>query len=324
MFKTILLSSVFCLFALKSFSQQSGEVFRFLELNQHAKAAALGGNHPAIESADFSLFTINPAYLSLEQNQNLQASYINHLDDISFGSASYQHNFEGIGSFGISLHVLGYGDLTRFDEFGNDLGNFSANDLSLSIGYAMEITENVHIGALVTGIYSSLDTFNSSAISGSAGIYYLSGNKRTQLGASLRHAGFQLSTFNGRREPLPFDISIGAAHKLETLPFRFYITTRNLHDWNLVTANDSGSPGTADQIFRHFVFGNEILFSSNFIFRLGYDHLLHEQAKTGKRIDGAGLSMGFGVKVKTTEVDIARTSFSDLGNLIQLSLKLSI
>ncbi len=311
-------------FTTEVFAQQSSQVFRFLDLNQHAKAAALGGNHPAIESADFSLFTLNPAFLSTSQDFNLQASYINHISDINFGSVSYHNSFDGIGAFGISLHVLNYGDLTRFDEFGNDLGDFSANDLSLTIGWGIEFREGWHAGAALTGIYSSLESFSSSALTASAGIFYNSPEKRTQLGATLRHAGFQISTFNGRQEPLPFDISIGIAHKLETLPFRLYATTHNLHDWNLRTANDEESPTAVDQIFRHLVFGTEILFSNSVVFRLGYDQLLHEQTKTGKRIDGAGLSMGFGIKLKTTEIDFARTSFSDIGNLIQLSLKLSI
>jgi len=260
----------------------------------------------------------------MDQNHTLQVSYINHISDVNFGSASFHKSFEKIGSFGASLHVLNYGELTRFDEAGNNLGDFSANDLSLSIGWAIQLKEQWHAGVALTTIYSSLGSFNSSALTGSAGIFYNSISNRTQFGASFRHAGYQLSTFNGRQEPLPFDISIGIVHKLQTLPFRLYGTLRNLHDWDLRTANDQDSPSAADQIFRHTVFGSELLLGDSVTFRLGYDSLLHEQTKTGKRIDGAGLSMGFGVKLKTTEFDVARTSFSDIGNLIQLSLKLAI
>jgi len=323
--KTILFAFC-CQFLLiqQAFTQQNSRVFQFLDLNQHARSAAIGGNHPAIESADFSLFTLNPAFLSLEQNHTFQASYINHISDINFGSASFHKSFDNIGSFGASLHVLNYGELTRFDELGNDLGDFSANDLSLTLGWAVKLKERWHAGIAITGIYSSLDSFNSTAITTSAGIFFNSTNNRTQVGASLQHAGYQLSTFNGRQEPLPFDINIGIAHKLQTLPFRLYATARNLHDWDLRTANDESSPSAADQIFRHMVYGTEILLSNSVTFRLGYDDLLHEQTKTGKRVDGAGLSMGFGVRLKTTEIDFARTSFSDIGNLIQLSLKLAI
>jgi len=323
--KTILFISC-CHFLLvqQALSQQNSRVFQFLDLNQHARSAAVGGHHPAFESPDFSLFTLNPAFLSMDQNHTLQVSYINHISDVNFGSASFHKSFEKIGSFGASLHVLNYGDLTRFDEAGNNLGEFSANDLSLSIGWAIQLKEQWHAGVALTTIYSSLGSFNSSALTGTAGIFYNSISNRTQLGASFRHAGYQLSTFNGRQEPLPFDISIGIVHKLQTLPFRLYGTLRNLHDWDLRTANDQDSPSAADQIFRHTVFGSELLLGDSVTFRLGYDSLLHEQTKTGKRIDGAGLSMGFGVKLKTTEFDVARTSFSDIGNLIQLSLKLAI
>jgi len=323
--KTILFISC-CHFLLvqQALSQQNSRVFQFLDLNQHARSAAVGGHHPAFESPDFSLFTLNPAFLSMDQNHTLQVSYINHISDVNFGSASFHKSFEKIGSFGASLHVLNYGELTRFDEAGNNLGDFSANDLSLSIGWAIQLKEQWHAGVALTTIYSSLGSFNSSALTGTAGIFYNSISNRTQLGASFRHAGYQLSTFNGRQEPLPFDISIGIVHKLQTLPLRLYGTLRNLHDWDLRTANDQDSPSAADQIFRHTVFGSELLLGDSVTFRLGYDSLLHEQTKTGKRIDGAGLSMGLGVKLKTTEFDLARTSFSDIGNLIQLSLKLAI
>ncbi len=325
LFKTILfiICSQFLLIQ-HALTQQTSRVFQFLDLNQHARSAAIGGHHPAFESPDFSLFTLNPAFLSMEQNHTLQVSYINHISDVNFGSASFHKSFDKLGSFGASLHVLNYGDLTRFDESGNDLGDFSANDLSLSLGWALKLKDQWHAGVALTGIYSSLESFSSSALTATAGIFYNSISNRTQLGASFRHAGYQLSTFNGRQEPLPFDISIGAAHKLETLPFRLYATLRNLHDWDLRTANDEDKPSAAEQIFRHTVFGSEILLGDSVTFRLGYDSLLHEQTKTGKRIDGAGLSMGFGLKLKTTEIDIARTSFSDIGNLIQLSLKLAI
>ncbi len=303
--------------------QQSRTVFRFLELQPDARQTALGGPHPAVVDPGFSQFTVNPAFLFTEQKHNLQASYQNHLGDVNYGSASYFRPVNNIGNAALSVRYLNYGSMTEYDEQGNDLGSLSANDLALTAGFATQLAGNLYYGVSVTGIYSSLAGYQASGVSFSGGLLYQFSGRETTIGASVQNAGSQVSAFNEQREPLPLNIAVGVVHRLRYLPVRLHYSIHRLNNPGLETANDE-DVSIFNKLMRHSLLGTEFLFGEYVTVRLGYDHFLHEQLKTGKRLDGAGLSMGFGLSLQNIDLHFARTSFSDLGNVIQLGMLLSI
>lgn len=304
--------------------QQNRTVFRFLELHPDARQAALGAAHPALVGPGFSLMTTNPAFLNEPQKFNLQAAYQNHLGDVNYGAASYFYDLGDPGSMAVSIRYLNYGTLTEYDEQGNDLGSLTANDLALSAGYAAGVTENLSYGVSATLIHSSLAGFRSSGVAFSGGLYYNFPGRETAIGASIVNAGRQLSTFNGVREPLPLNISAGIVHRLQYLPVRLHYSLQRLNTPGPASGNDTEDPSTLQKFFRHSAFGTEFLFGQYVTVRLGYDHYLNEQLKTGKRVDGAGLGMGLGLSLNTVDIHFARTSYSDMGNIIQLSMAVSI
>lgn len=302
--------------------QRTNSVFRFLNLETDARAAALGGHHAAYIEPDFQLFTQNPAFLESEQRRNFQISYQNHLSDINTGSAAYFHDFGTYGKAAATVQFVTYGDLTRFDEAGTDLGSLSANDLALTLGWGTALTDQLSYGLSVSGIYSSLGGFQSTAVSFSGGLFYRL-TDRTVLGAALTHAGTQISTFNGVREPLPLNLAVSAVHKPADLPFRFYLTLQRLTEWGLENGNDE-SISTAEELFRHTTFGTELLLGQRVTARIGYDHWLQQQANTGGRLDAAGFAFGLGIRANRFDLNLSRTSFSDLGSVVQLSLNASL
>ena len=304
--------------------QQNRTVFRFLDLHPDARQAALGAAHPALIDPGFSLMTANPAFLNNPQIFNLQASYQNHLGDINYGSASYFHNLGDLGNAGVSVRYLNYGTLTGYDEQGNDLGSLAANDLALTAGFATNLSDNLSYGISATLIYSSLAGYNASGAGFSGGLYYNFTDRETAIGASIINAGTQLSAYNETKEPLPLNISAGIVHRLQYVPVRLHYSLQRLHNPAPETGNDTESQSFIQTFFRHSAFGTEFLFGDYVTVRLGYDHYLHEQLKTGKRADGAGLSMGFGLSLNSIDINFARTSYSDMGNIIQLSMTISI
>jgi hypothetical protein len=299
----------------------SDSVYRFLDISSDARISGLGGAHTALVDGDFSMFVMNPAYLFPDNSGYIAATYMNHIGDVNFGSFSGAYNLEKHGTLGVTFRVLNYGDLQRYDEFGEDLGDFRANDLSLTTGFGSELAPNWFYGISISLIHSSYGNFSSTAVTGSAGLLFRDPERNTTAGMSVTNAGIQLSAFSEEKESLPFDLTIGVSHQLEYLPLRLSVTARKLHDWNLQNHSDNSEPGGVDQFFRHIIAGGELLLSSNLHLRLGYNHNLHQQTKTGKRIDGAGLSMGLGITFRDFQIDFARNSYSDLGNLIQLGIK---
>ena len=303
---------------------QGNTVYRFLTISPDARSAGIGGAHAAIISPNSSQFVINPAFLNTSETDRVHLSYLNHLGDIRFGTANYARTVTGLGNISVSLRYLNYGDLTRFDELGNDLGSAAANDLALTLGFGASLTNQLSYGVSVSGIYSSLIGYRSSAISFSGGLLYNFPERETSVGGYLSNAGTQLTTYNGQSEPLPLNLAIGVVHRLQYIPVRLHLTLKKLNDWPLSYLEDEGTPPFFEALPRHIVGGAEFLFGERVTARIGYDSWLSNQTGTGKRIDGAGLSFGIAIHLNAMDIDFSRTSFSDMGSVVQLSVGLKI
>ena len=302
----------------------TSSVFRFLEVTPTARSAGLGGNHVGIFDADFSLMHVNPAYLNAENTGSISASYINFLADANMGFSSGAYNIDHIGTFGLGIRFVGYGEFDQLDENGNNLGNFSANDISITGAYSKSISPNFKAGAAVDYIHSSYANFRSSAISVSAGLLYQDSTSNFSAGIAVRNLGAQITKFEERREPLPLDVSVGISKKPEAFPFHLSFTLRQLNNWDLRTFGESEKPELLDNLFRHMLFGAEADIGENMQVRLGYDHYLHEQTKTGQTFDLAGMAIGVGFNFKSMTFDVSRNSYSKLGGITRLSIKVAL
>jgi hypothetical protein len=303
---------------------QGRSVYSFLTISPDARSAGLGGSHAAIIKPNSSQFIINPAFLNRSETDRIHLSYLNHLGDIRFGTANYARTIPGLGIAAASIRYLSYGDLSRLDEFGNDLGSASANDLALTLGLGASLTNELSYGVSVSGIYSSLVGYSSSAVSFSGGLLYSFSDRETSVGAYLSNAGAQVTTYNGLSEPLPLNLAVGIAHRLQYIPVRLHLTMKRLNDWPLEYIDDEDAPSFFDALPRHMVGGAEFLFGERVTARIGYDSWLNSQTRTGKRVDGAGLSFGIAIHLNAMDIDFSRTSFSDMGSVVQLGIGLKL
>lgn len=299
----------------------TSSVFRFLDVTPTARTAGLGGNHVGLYNADFSLIHLNPAYLNADASGSISASYVNFLSDANMGFTSGAFTFDKLGTVAAAIRFLGYGEFDQLDENGNDLGNFNAGDLALTGAYSLQIAKNLNAGVALDLIYSSYADFRSSAAAVSGGLFYQDTTSHFSAGISIRNLGGQLSAFDDRREPLPFDISVGVTKKPEAFPFQLSLTLKRLNDWDMRAVGETEKPAFMDNLFRHVLFGGETYFGENVTVRLGYDYYLHELTKTGNDFDLAGISFGLGINVKSVQVDLSRNSYSRLGGITRISLK---
>ena len=322
-FLAVILSVIFCQTA--HTQNVNSEVFRFLNMPNNPRIAALGGNHPALIKGDGSIFQVNPAYLSGASNNDISLSYISFLSDVNFAVANWSHQIKDVGMLGAGISYIGFGDFDRTNELGDVLGSFNANELAFSIGLGRKFGEQIRYGASFNFIHSNLDRFNSTAIAFSVGGQYMMNGENTMFGLSFRNAGVQISTFNNEREELPFDILLGASHKLQHTPLRFALTLQKLDEWDLTLAGDRGDdPGFFKNAARHLIVGTELLLSDNLHFRIGYNQFAHDNLSTSNRLDTAGMNFGMGIFIKKFRFNISRSSFSDLGGSTQISLKTSL
>ncbi|SMO58868.1 hypothetical protein SAMN06265219_105163 [Gracilimonas mengyeensis] len=299
----------------------TSSIFRFLEITPNARASALGGNHAGLYQAQSNMMHVNPAYLNTQSSGYVSASYINFLGDANMGFTSAAYTVDGIGTFGAGIRYVGYGEFNEFDENGTQLGSFSANDMALTGAYSRAITPKLTAGAGVDLIYSSYASFNSSAFGISGGVFYQDTTSHFSAGISVRNLGSQISTYDGRYEPLPLDISVGITKKPEAFPFQLSLTLKRLNDWDMRVFGETDQPDLFNNVMRHVLFGGEANLGQNLHLRLGYDHYLHEQTDSGGNFSLAGVSFGIGFTVKSIDIDLSRNSYSKLGGITRLSIK---
>ncbi len=303
---------------------QFNEVYRFLEVPSSARVSALGGSQVGMFDGNSSIMHINPAYLDEESAQTVSATFVNYLADARYGFANYALHFPDIGTIGFGIRYAGYGTFTEFDVSGSDLGEFNAGDLAFNTTLSTQLSNYLRAGFGIDYVHSSYGDFNSSAIMGSAGLFYQDLDARFSAGLSIRNLGDQLTYFNAQREELPLDISLGFSKKPERFPFQLSITLRQLNDWDLRVPGEIESPDFSTQLFRHIIFGGEAALGSNFALRLGYNRWQHDQAKVNESFDFAGASMGVGINLKKVQIDISRSSLSETGGIVQISVRTKI
>lgn len=319
--KHICLFCFLCLAPAVAFTQASNSsIYRFLEVTPNARAAAQGGNHVALFGADASLFHLNPAFLAPESSKKVSATFVNYFSDIRMGFANGAYHIQDIGTLGVGLRYVSYGEMDEFTEDGERLGSLRASDLSFTTALSTQLSEKLSAAAGVDLIHSAYHTYSSSAVVASGGMYYIDTSKKFSAGISFRNLGDQLSYYNGTGEDIPFDISIGLSKKPEKFPFQLSLTLRQLNNWNMRIVGETEAPDLLTNIARHAILGGEAQLSDNFKLRMGYNYFVSEQIKSDAAIDLSGVSLGIGLNIKGLKIDLSRSSYSDIGGIVQISI----
>jgi hypothetical protein len=314
---------VLMLFASFQVAGQTGtqSVFRFLNVPASAQAAALGGGPVSLVYGNPAQMHLNPAFLHQDMSGVVAATWARYLAEADMAFLSGVWHAEGIGTLGFGIRYVNYGEFERIDIGGNSTGDFIASDMAFKLALSRTYGANIRYGVAADFIYSSLDVYRSTGVAVSGGIILDLPEHEASFGLSVINLGTQLSTYNGIQEELPLDVRIAATRKLKYLPLRLSFGAHSLHRWEIRSANDIEDPGFATHLFRHIIIGGEFLFSENFHFRLGYNHLQHDDLKAPNRIDLAGFGIGFAIRVKTIGFEVSRTSHSDMGQLLQLGIQ---
>lgn len=324
--KTVLRLFTACSFLLMGATSVLGQhadraVFRFLNLPVSARAAALGGNNPALFGADPVHFQLNPAYLGSPVEKSVAISYINQLADVNSMFANTAFAMGEVGNLGVGIRYTGYGDFDRMDHTGSVDGAFRAYDMAMSVGLGRSVGEAFSYGVGMDLIYSSYDSHNASGIGLNGGFRYHEPEGNIVIAGAFSNLGSQLSSYNGTREAMPADVRVGVSVKPEYVPARLHFMLQGLNEWDQTVPSDTEAPSLMSNLARHLSVGTEFVFSPNFNFRLGYNHYMHEAYKGDEGFDFAGVSYGFGIIVKRLTIDFSRNGYSDLGGTYQLGLR---
>ncbi len=295
------------------FGQLGGKyVYTFLELPYSARAAALGGKTAPIFDKDLSLAINNPSLLNNQMNGRLNLDYTHFLAGINYGAAAYAYKFShGYNLMG-HIRYVGYGDFIKADEFGNKLGQFSAGEYAIGLSGSKKITDHWYAGVSAQLVLSQFETYHSSGLSTDYAVTYHDSAHKLTASLLVNNLGFQMTTYSGSNEPLPLNVQIGVAKKPAHMPLRFVVVAHHLTQLDFTyqdpkqniiqTFDNLNNPVEqkipfSEKLFRHFIFGGELVLSENFHIRFGYNHQRRKEMQIPGRPGMVGYSWGFGLRV---------------------------
>ena len=298
--------------------EQTNGVYRFLNQPSSSRIAALSAPVVSLPDAHLTDADTNPAYPDSTHHRQISFSYTNLFSDASTISTSGAWNHAQWGTFWGALKLQEYGSIDKRSINGEDIGSFSVYDFAFQTGFS-KIFDELSAGISLNFIHSSIDTYQSSGFTIDAGLLYQF-NERQALGAAISNVGAQFSSYQSEREPVLPVMNIGYSHKLKYLPLRLSVTLQDITHWEQRTVYDDSTPDFTTNAMRHVAMSGEFLFSEHFHVRVGYNSYRNEMIETDTKIDFSGTSFGVGVNTKYATIDISRSSNSQLGPVLMLSL----
>ena len=315
------------------FAQIGGDnTYEFLNLTNSARVLALGNALVNTLDNDINLAHQLPSLNHVGMNNQLSANFTNYYAGVKFGSLLYGLPNKTVGNITLGMQYLNYEEFTRTDEFGNTIGSFSAGEYAASASAAVHIDSSLFVGVALKSVYSNFDSYNSYGLLTDVSATYSLKEGRMMASLLMRNLGYQIKTYAGTREPMPFELLLGVSTKLEHAPLRWSITWAHLEKWDLSyqeTTVDidpftneaiSSSYSFRDKFVSHLHLGAEFLFSKNFNIRLGYNFRRRQELALELYKHNVGLSWGFTMKVSKFHFNYSRASLHSAGPMHTFSI----
>ncbi|MCU6768360.1 type IX secretion system protein PorQ [Barnesiella propionica] len=303
--------------SITAYGQEGKSSFDFLNITSSSHVYALGGNNISIIEDDISLINQNPALLGPELNLQLGLNYMHYVGGINLAGASFAKAAGENGAWAAGIQYYGYGKMKQTDETGMIMGEFSPKDIVFNGMYSHNITNRLRGGINTKFLYSSYEQYTSLALAVDLGINYYRSESDLSLSLVIKNLGGQIKKYNETFERMPWDIQLGYTQSLEHAPVRVSVTAHHLTRWKLPYLSvNSGSQSSdseeisekgnfASDLFRHLVFGIDVLPTDNIYLAVGYNYKTRTDMKTYARNILSGFSIGAGIRVKMFGIGVA-------------------
>ena len=295
-------------------AQNGSTAYNFLNISSSAKIYGLGGVNISLVDDDVSTIDQNPALLGPEMSNMLGMNYMHYVGGSNFAGARYAHSAGEHAGWSAAIQYFGYGSIKEATSDGTIIGSFSPKDVSFSGMYSHDITDRLRGGIAVKAIYSSYAEFSAFALATDLGVNYYDADLDLSLSLVVANLGGQVKRFYETHDRLPFDVRLGWSQSFGSFPLRFSITAWNLTKWHLPytdtgDGSESAQPQEKDKfmsnLFRHLVFGIDLISSPNYYISLGYNYKTRTDMSTYKRNMLSGFTLGGGIKVKSFGISLA-------------------
>ena len=274
-------------------AQEGDTGYQFLQVPTSAHSAALGGVNVSIIEDDPTLVFTNPALLANVSDKTLNLNFTSYISSTSKLSAAFAKQAGERGTWAVAAMLLNYGKMTETNENFEELGEFSAKDISIQGGYTYLFSDYWSGGVQGKVIMSNYGEFKSTALGVDLGINYYDADHGLSVSLVGQNLGGQVKALYETNEKLPFNLVAGISKDLANAPIRLSLTFDNITDW------DEKKP------INHLTFGADIFPSSTTWVAVGYNPRRGNEMKIGDSKHWAGLSLGAGLTLKKLKIGLA-------------------
>jgi hypothetical protein len=323
-----ILGIIITIFTFSGIAQDGEKAFRFLELPTSTRINALGGTNVSIIENDISLVFDNPAALGKEMNMHANIGFMSYIADIKVGSAIFGKSIRDQNAFAIGVNYIDYGNLKEATPEEGIIGDFSATDIAVNGVYSHMLTDRLRGGVTAKFIYSSYESYTSTAIGFDVGLSYYNEDREFSAGLVLKNIGSQISSYNDKRIGMPWDINVGLSKKLNSAPIRFSLTGVYLTQWDFSRIDEANGiisdDGFTKTLFKHTVLGVDIIPSQNFWVALGFNPKAHYDLKLQEGNKFGGFNAGAGINISKFSIGFSLAKYHPDATSFHLSLSADI
>lgn len=307
-------------------AQRRDTGFDLTQLDVSARTAALAGAQGGFAGTDPTALFSNPAFLTGEMSRSAAFGYVNHLADVSAGTALYARALPRLGvDAAVGVRYLSYGSFERAG--GTESGTFGASEAAITLAASRVVAPNVRVGASAHALFATIDDASAQALTADIGATFEVPSQRLVVGASVSGVGTVLSSLGAVDDRLPLDVRVSVAKRLRYIPLTVTLTGYELQSYS----QPARAPGVPDslaeresaleQALDRVLIGGELQLGRALTTRLGYSPRRGRAVRGDGRLDLAGLSAGFGLAVRRFALDYAFTGWSESGAVHQIGVR---
>ena len=286
-------------------SQGTREAYQFLGVPASSHVAALGGHNISLPDDDATLFFSNPALLTSVSDKSLALGYTSFV--AKYATAAFARQSGERGNWAVGAQYCDYGKMVEASETGERLGDITAKDIALCGAYSYNLSDCFVGGVTAKFITSNYASYSSVAVCVDLGLSYFDDENNFTASLVVKNLGGQVKAFDDVRETLPSSLQLGFTKRMAHAPFRVSVTLIDLNHWSRDYYYRTGGTGGSfkSRLFKHFVFGVDLLPSDNIYIGIGYNPRRNSEMKVADSSHGAGWSFGGGLSAGRISLGLA-------------------
>lgn len=314
-------------------AQDGTSSYSWLNITSSSKIYGLGGMNISLVDDELQSSDQNPALLGPEMSGQIAINYMRYLGGSNLAGVRYAHSAGERAAWSAGIQYFGYGSITETLPDGSAVGTFSPIDVAFSGSYSHDITDRLRGGFDIKFLYSSYADYSAFAVATDLGLNYFNPERDLSLSLVIANLGGQVKRFDESYNRLPFDIRLGWSKVFGNFPVRFSVTAWNLTKWKLPYMDlGDGTAGSEPQLkesfssnlFRHLIFGADLISSKNFYLGLGYNYKTRTDMSTYHRSFFSGFSLAAGIRGRAYGVGVALAQPHTGATTFMLNLNLSL